>query len=834
MPIQMIDRAISQIGSQILGLDTHDYVQHNYGVHLYPNQIETFDAIASTTYQKILLIEARGGGKTYSVALSVHYLCSKIPKLRVTAFGPKFSQGKRILSQMSEIDNGAIDKGASSTTTLVFKNGSKVTADSANEKANIEGEHPHIIIIDERHKCSDYAISNKIIPMLGSAGGINIYIEMGVALGKGEFYKDSQDPTFKKIIRDWIHCDRLKINGSFVYNGVEYPKFASQLMPFEKKLEYFGDQIEKLGLSRRGQISLMDWITQYELTWLENIERYLSENQMRTLGSGLHKEVDAYDNSGIFVFGLDTAGGTVDPETLETDKNCLAIWALRKDEWHKVAAFKWEGNLFDTGEYKEVFQIIKRYNCVKGCADYSNVAQALVPMMQKEGINVEGVMYAMKDKESHKGLKMAMFDHFATTIDLKRAYYPQIFSKEKDEEGKVVCGETMYASYIEWTMFERRIKDGRIVELTAPAGQHDDHCLSKDTIIPLCNGQNKTIEELSKIDFEKENHYVYSIKQDELLIQQGRIKRCWKKGKQKVIKIIFDNDEYLECTADHLIMMRNGFYCQAKDLTVGDSLMPLYRKDTKGKYKGYEMIYDIGFVNEKKWKAAHKLFSFGRNKQNNLVVHHIDYNKKNNYPKNLKIMSQTEHIKIHNNDFWNSMSKEERSLRAKKGWKNLTKEQKEKRLKPSIDAMHKANLKENMTKEQLQNRSEISKRSWTNKRRRQHSRRIKEIFANMTKEERYERNKKWFLAGAHSPKRFKNLILNHKVKAIVDENKEVDVYDMEIENFHNFAIKSGVFVHNCNADVLALWAGKNVHNAYKGEGGEGWDFYGSRTSMIIR
>lgn len=153
MPIQMIDRAISQIGSQILGLDTHDYVQHNYGVHLYPNQIETFDAIASTTYQKILLIEARGGGKTYSVALSVHYLCSKIPKLRVTAFGPKFSQGKRILSQMSEIDNGAIDKGASSTTTLVFKNGSKVTADSANEKANIEGEHPHIVIIDERHKC---------------------------------------------------------------------------------------------------------------------------------------------------------------------------------------------------------------------------------------------------------------------------------------------------------------------------------------------------------------------------------------------------------------------------------------------------------------------------------------------------------------------------------------------------------------------------------------------------------------------------------------------------------------------------------------------------------
>jgi len=156
MPIQLIDNAVNISGHNLIGFNTKEYVLHEYKgkvLELYQNQIETFEAITSTLNHYILLIEARGGGKTWSVALSVHYLCSKIPKLRVTAFGPRFTQGKRILAQILDIDNGAIDKGASSTTQLQFKNGSKITADSANEKANIEGEHPHIAIVDERHKC---------------------------------------------------------------------------------------------------------------------------------------------------------------------------------------------------------------------------------------------------------------------------------------------------------------------------------------------------------------------------------------------------------------------------------------------------------------------------------------------------------------------------------------------------------------------------------------------------------------------------------------------------------------------------------------------------------
>jgi len=38
---------------------------------------------------------------------------------------------------------------------------------------------------------------------------------------------------------------------------------------------------------------------------------------------------------------------------------------------------------------------------------------------------------------------------------------------------------------------------------------------------------------------------------------------------------------------------------------------------------------------------------------------------------------------------------------------------------------------------------------------------------------------------------------NHKIKRIISLKKKIDVYDLEVENTHNFALTSGVFVHNC-------------------------------------
>jgi DNA gyrase subunit B len=37
---------------------------------------------------------------------------------------------------------------------------------------------------------------------------------------------------------------------------------------------------------------------------------------------------------------------------------------------------------------------------------------------------------------------------------------------------------------------------------------------------------------------------------------------------------------------------------------------------------------------------------------------------------------------------------------------------------------------------------------------------------------------------------------NHKIKKIIRLNEKIDVYDLEVENTHNFALASGIFVHN--------------------------------------
>ena len=51
---------------------------------------------------------------------------------------------------------------------------------------------------------------------------------------------------------------------------------------------------------------------------------------------------------------------------------------------------------------------------------------------------------------------------------------------------------------------------------------------------------------------------------------------------------------------------------------------------------------------------------------------------------------------------------------------------------------------------------------------------------------------------ANDENKFKEAVINynHRIKRIVRLNKKIDVYDLEVPETHNFALSSGVFVHN--------------------------------------
>lgn len=123
-------------------------------------------------------------------------------------------------------------------------------------------------------------------------------------------------------------------------------------------------------------------------------------------------------------------------------------------------------------------------------------------------------------------------------------------------------------------------------------------------------------------------------------------------------KITFDDDSHIIATHGHRFLKRDGVFCEVENLKNGDSMMPFYRKSFYDN-QNYNWIYSC---NSKEghhgWVPEHNLIAEWdqRKLKKGEEVHHIDFNGKNNSPKNLKIMNINEHrsyhAKIHNEKMW--------------------------------------------------------------------------------------------------------------------------------------------------------------------------------------
>ena len=106
--------------------------------------------------------------------------------------------------------------------------------------------------------------------------------------------------------------------------------------------------------------------------------------------------------------------------------------------------------------------------------------------------------------------------------------------------------------------------------------------------------------------------------------------------------------------------MRDGSYHLASDLHIGDSLMPMYFRYTKNGYKlvkfnsevrGWHSIYKLvasAYKQQQLKKTKLKVKSTD-NMPYDVAIHHKDFNKENNMPENLQIMTAREHWNYHAN-----------------------------------------------------------------------------------------------------------------------------------------------------------------------------------------
>jgi DNA gyrase subunit B len=452
-------------------------------------------------------------------------------------------------------------------------------------------------------------------------------------------------------------------------------------------------------------------------------------------------------------------------------------------------------------------------------------------------------------------------------------------------------------------------KDPAVSEIYVVEGDSAGGCFSGETGVALTDGRNLSFKKLVEEDKLGKKNYCYTIKKDgKIGVEEIKNPRITKRN-VKVVKAILDNDEEIVCTPDHKFMNREGIYKEINKISLNESLMPLRRKisEISGKItiKGYEMVYDNL---ESKWKFTHSLANKW-NIENNIYFnlnkshkHHKDYNKLNNNPSNIVLLSPEDHLELHRKHanltlhtdevkekcrilrrkpkFRKIMSERMKnpetrkllSLQAKKQWENP--EYREFMKNKFIEFY---NTNEVFRKKSLERLNDMQKEYWgSEESRKKQSEKLKDFFKNnperkkqlskqakkqwkniellqwrknttkkqWTPEFRINRKKAYdktykkktiralhevydvcgivdinqynylrkqrndkslltfetfankFFGGDYSLAEEAVENYNHKIKKIIPMTETMDVYDIEVPNTHNFALASGVFVHN--------------------------------------
>lgn len=412
----------------------------------------------------------------------------------------------------------------------------------------------------------------------------------------------------------------------------------------------------------------------------------------------------------------------------------------------------------------------------------------------------------------------------------------------------------MYKSnrlFDEFVDIERNNNTGKI--------DHSPNCFTGDTKIRLVDGRSISIEELLREHLTGKQNYVYSINHTENKIEPKVIKNVWKtKDVTKLLKITLDNGEVIKCTPEHPFMLRNGSYILAKDIIPNDSLMPLYTKVSEKGLPGYRLLYDP-FDNG--WHYEHRVFAQEID-DTKFLVHHKNCNKLDNTPPNLIWMSKEKHVLVHSNDGTGAFSPEangKRSLGVKQ-WHENNKDTDKYKLRnirlrdsnranypDSKAAKHREYIKdiesyfdinyddlttserahyasmwlrltnpdypENHKKMLMEKHAQgayINAKNALNKCN-EKSKMLRKMFPNLDKSkfvelfgfeyDSLESTQKPVWTNRYRQKLYE--LLNHKVVTVETINVPLTpVYDIEVEDNHNFALDAGVFVHNCHKDAL--------------------------------
>ena len=383
-----------------------------------------------------------------------------------------------------------------------------------------------------------------------------------------------------------------------------------------------------------------------------------------------------------------------------------------------------------------------------------------------------------------------------------------------------------------WASSWGSYKEGILPEITKDSDLAGGHCFTKDTSVSLLDGRERTMEQLLEEYGNNKSFWVYSCDNKGNIVA-GKARGIRKTGNNKaLIKITLDNGQEVKCTPNHKFLLRNGEYKKAEELIAGDSLMPLYKKLRFGKY---ELVMNPA---DEKYLLTHTLVASQIKEkpisESKIVVHHKDFNTKNNSPENLEYLTWESHTLLHQK----LISKRNKTQKARARSRELMLKLWEENSEKMYDMVRKNSDKyrERASKEgclgfqnkEKYNHKEMGKKTGMKLKGITRTKDFKEKVSKGNKENwvlnrekclpivminlaiMNQKNKengpteKQILARRENARKLNEkrggkdelVLTNHRVVSI-EKNDSEDVYDFTVEKYHNFALSAGVFVHNC-------------------------------------